>query len=254
MSPELEAAIAAAQAAGRLQRRRFGRQMAVQRKADDTPLTGADRDSEKLIRRMLGPVLGGCGFLGEEGGETPGKGGCRWIVDPLDGTKKFVRGLPFFGPCIALEREGEVALAVMHLPVLRETVWAERGQGAFLNGFPLQVSHESRLDRAYVVIGNEVAFYERGWGRPLQRLVRSSYHNPGFLDLYSYACLATGRVDAVVMVGEAPWDIAAARVIVEEAGGRMTDFTGAATIYSGTNLATNGHLHKPLLELLRPCR
>lgn len=254
MSPELEAAIAAAQAAGRLQRRRLGRHGSVESKEDDTPVTAADRDSEKLIRRMLGPVVRGCGFLGEESADTPGDGRCRWIVDPLDGTKKFVRGLPFFGACIALERDGELALGVMHLPVLRETLWAERGEGAFLNGAPIQVSPESRLDRAYVVIGNEVAFYERGWGRPLQGLARSSYHNPGFLDLYSYACLAAGRVDAVVMVGEAPWDIAAARVIVEEAGGRMTDFTGAHTIYSGTNLATNGHLHEPLLDLLRPCR
>jgi len=254
MSPELEAALAAARAAGRLQRRRFGRQGAVEMKADDTPVTSADRDSERLIRRMLDGVLPGAGFLTEEGGEVAGKGTTRWIVDPLDGTKKFVRALPFFGPCIALERDGAVTLGVMHLPAMKETLWAERGQGAFLNGEPIRVSEQTRLDRAYVVYSSEAEFYRRGWAKPLESLILGTYHNPGFLDLYSYASLACGRVDAVIDVGDSPWDIAAAQVIIEEAGGRLTDFAEDSTVYADTTLATNGSLHEALIELLTGCR
>lgn len=259
MGPELQAAIAAAQAAGRIQRRRFRRPQRVELKADDTPVTRADRESEAVIRRILEPVTPGCEFLGEETSppalsSPPSALVCRWIVDPLDGTKEFVRGLPFFGPCIALERDGELALGVIHLPALRETVWAERGSGAFLDGRPIRVSGEARIDRAYVVCGNEGEFHRRGWSAARGQLVRSTYHDPGFLDLYSYAALACGRVDAVVMVGEEPWDVAAARAIVEEAGGRFTDFRGSATIYGGTTLATNGPLHERLLPLLRECR
>ncbi len=254
MSPELEAAIGAAEAAGRLQRARFRHRERIELKADDTPVTAVDRDSETLIHEALLRALPKADFLGEESASTEEAAapttGTRWIVDPLDGTKKFVRGLPFFGPCIALERAGELVLGVMHLPILRETVWAEQGGGAFLNGRPIHVSEQSRLDRAYVAYSSESEFFRRGWAAPLERLIRESYHNPGFLDLYSYVCLAAGRVDAVVNIGEAPWDIAAARIIVEEAGGRLTDFTGASTVYGGTTLATNGELHRELLDLM----
>lgn len=258
-SPALQAAIGAALAAGRLQRRHFRASLSVETKPDDTPVTFVDRESELLIARRLQRAAPDCGFLGEESsGEAPPRepqrSGARWIVDPLDGTKKFVRGLPFFGPCIALERDGELALGVMHLPALNETLWAERGGGAFLNGEHIQVSDEPDLSRASVVYDNEVAFYDRGWSASLERVIRATYQNPGFLDLYSYAALACGRVDAVVMVGESPWDIAAARVIIEEAGGRLSDFRGAPTVYGGTTLATNGLLHPALLHVLQDCR
>jgi histidinol-phosphatase len=199
-------------------------------------------------------ALPGIDFLGEESATSAEAAGPsqekRWIVDPLDGTKKFVRGLPFFGPCIALEQAGELVLGVMHLPMLREIVWAERGGGAFLNGRGIHVSDQADLDRAYVAYSSEAEFYRRDWADRLERVIRESYHNPGFLDLYSYVCLAVGRVDAVINIGEAPWDIGAARVILEEAGGRLTDFTGAATVYGGTTLATNGKLHGALAEIL----
>jgi len=250
VSPELEAALDAAGAAGRLQRRRFRKPGAVELKADDTPVTKADRDSEKLIRRKLFGVVPGAGFLAEESDELVGEGGARWIVDPLDGTKKFVRGLPFFGPCIALERDGVITLGVMHLPMLGETYWAERGQGAFLNGERISVSQQARLDRAYVVYSSEAEFYRRGWAKQLKELILGTYHNPGFLDLYSYASLAAGRVDAVIDVGDSPWDVAGAQVIIEEAGGRMTDFAGGAAIYAETTLATNGGVHADLLNLV----
>jgi len=254
MSPELEAALAAARAAGRLQRRRLGRSGTVEMKSDDTPVTAADRDSERLIRKMLDGVVPGAGFLAEENEEVAGVAETQWIIDPLDGTKKFVRALPFFGPCVALEREGTIVLGVMHLPAMGETLWAERGRGAFRNGDPIRVSAQARPERAYVVYSSEVEFYRRGWAQSLQQLILGTYHHPGFLDLYSYASLACGRVDAVIDVGDSPWDIAAAQVIVEEAGGRLTDFIGASTVYTDTTLATNGALHEPLLEMLRECR
>jgi len=254
MSPELEAALSAARAAGRLQRRRFGRHGSVELKADDTPVTAVDRDSELIIRRSLQGVVPGAGFLGEEGEPELGDGTARWIVDPLDGTKKFVRGLPFFGPCIALERDGAIILGVMHLPALGETYWAERGGGACRNGEPIRVSSESRLDRAYVVQRVEIEFYRKGWAATHEKLIRGTYHNPGFLDLYSYASLACGRVDAIVDIAEEPWDIAAAKIIIEEAGGRLSDYINVPTVYADTTLATNGALHGELLDLLSSCR
>jgi histidinol phosphatase-like enzyme (inositol monophosphatase family) len=254
LSPELEAAIRAAQQAGRLQMRRFRRAQAVEQKADDTPVTATDRESEALIRRQLEASFPDYGFLGEEEGETTGAGAVRWIVDPLDGTKKYVRGLPFFGPCVALERDGKLQLGVMYLPALKEMLWAERGAGAFLNGEAVHVSSTASLDRAYVVRGYESEFFRRGWGPTIQRVASSTYHDPGFLDLYTYACLASGRIDAIVMVDEAPWDIAAASVIVEEAGGRLTDFQGERSVHHGTSVTSNGLLHDELLALLRDCR
>ncbi|MBM2809305.1 MAG: hisN [Chloroflexi bacterium] len=253
MTGELAAAIAAARAAGRLQRRRFGRRESFQLKADDTPVTATDRDSEDMIRKLLTNAVPGGGFLGEESGETAPEANVasRWIVDPLDGTKKFVRGLPFFGPCIALEVDSELQLGVMHLPAFKQTIWAERGAGAFLDGEPIHVSDQGRLDRAYVVYSSEAEFIRRGWSSALERLIVGSYHNPGFLDLYSYAMLACGRIDAIINIGESPWDIAAARVIVEEAGGRLTDFQGNPTVYAGTAVTSNGHLHEQLLRILR---
>jgi histidinol-phosphatase len=254
MSPELEAAIAAAEAAGRLQRRRFRRRQRIELKPDDTPVTKVDRDSETLIRVLLASCLPDAEFLGEESATSADAAGpsqqVRWVVDPLDGTKKFIRGLPFFGPCIALERQGDLVLGVMHLPLLRETIWAERGQGAFWNGAAVRVSEQAALDRAYVAYSSEAEFVRRGWGDRLERIMLGTYHHPGFLDLYSYVALACGRVDAVLNIGEAPWDIAAAQVILEEAGGRLTDFTGAATVYGGTTLATNDRLHEALLEIV----
>lgn len=231
----------------------------MEMKADDTPVTVIDRESEFIIKPRLARVAPEIGFLGEESATAieaagPLPSGARWIVDPLDGTKKFVRGLPFFGPSIALERDGELVLGVIHLPALRETLWAERDGGAYLNGQPIRVSAESDVHRAYVAYDNEIGFYAHGWSASLAALVQGTYHNPGFLDLYSYSLLAQGRVDAVVMNGEFPWDIAAAQVILEEAGGLLTDFTGQRSVYSGTTLATNGHLHPALMELLKDCR
>src|SRR5207249_11974752 len=132
--------------------------------------------------------------------------------------------------------------------------WAERGQGAFCNGEPIRVSGETHLDRAYVVHGSESQFYRRGWSEAQKGLILGTYHNPGFLDLYSYASLACGRVDAVIDVGDSPWDIAAAQVIIEAAGGRLTDFQGRSAIYSETTLATNGPLHEELMDMLAPRR
>jgi histidinol-phosphatase len=254
MSPELEAALEAAHAAGRIQRRRFRRSMAAEQKADDTPVTATDRDSEAAIRRILLDALPDASFVGEETGESGHNPALRWIVDPLDGTKKFVRGLPFFGPCIALERDGELVVGVIHLPILKETAWAERGAGAFMNGESIHVSDQRPLDRSYLVCGNEAGFLKRGWGVQLERLLNRSYHNPGFLDAYSYVSVACGRVDGIAMVGEAPWDIAAAQVLVQEAGGQLTDFSGTATVASGTSVTTNGRIHDEVLALVADCR
>jgi fructose-1,6-bisphosphatase/inositol monophosphatase family enzyme len=230
MSAELDVAIEAARDAGRLQLRRFRKGQSVRTKADDTPVTKTDLESEARIRERLQVAFPSYGFLGEEGGEVPTGGAARWIVDPLDGTKKYVRGLPFFGPCIALERDGVLQLGVMYLPAMRELLWAERRSGAYLNSAPIHVSATDDLARAYVVRGNEPGFLRRGWPEAARAPALTAYHDPGFLDLYSYASLACGRIDGIIMVDEAPWDIAAAAVIIEEAGGRLTDFSGVASV------------------------
>ena len=222
-------------------------------KADQTPVTQADREAEQAIVARLSAAFPDVGFLGEEFG-AQGAQGRRWIVDPIDGTKNFIRGIPYWATLIGLEEDGEVTLGVVHAPATGETLWAQRGRGAFANGEPLRVSGVDRLGEATLLHSslNYVRRLPPGryWDGFL-RLVDLTDRQRGFGDYFAYTFVLRGQAELMLEADLQPWDLAPFAVLFEEAGGRLTDFEGRPTIYSGTVLASNGRLHAEALAALR---
>jgi histidinol-phosphatase len=219
-------------------------------KSDATPVTQADREAEAAIVEILGRAFPEHGFLGEESGAR-GPQDVRWIIDPIDGTRNFVRRIPLWATLIALEEHGEVTCGVVHNAATGELYTARRGAGAHLDGRRLQVSDASGLDEAFFVhAGLKIVRGSPYWDGFL-RLIDASDRQRGFGDYAGYALVAQGKAEIYAEVDLKPWDLAACRILVEEAGGRFTDLEGRPTIYSGTALATNARLHDRVLELLR---
>ena len=246
----LDAALEAARAAGEIALRYFRGAFDVSLKADATPVTQADREAERAIVEILGRAFPDYGVLGEEFGGH-GAEDVRWIVDPIDGTKNFVRGIPLWATLIALEERGEVTVGVVHNPARGDLYWARRGGGAWKNGERVRVSDVSTLDRAFFVHAGLRLLRAAGCWDGFVRLVDATDRQRGFGDYVGYGLLAEGKAEIYMEVDLKPWDLAAPRILVEEAGGRFTDLAGRPTIYSGTALATNGRLHDAVLALLR---
>ena len=246
----LDAAVEAARAAGEIALGYFRGGVEVTLKADATPVTQADREAERAIVEILGRAFPEYGVLGEEFGGR-GSTDVRWIVDPIDGTKNFVRGIPLWATLIALEERGEVTVGVVHNPARGDLYTARRGGGAWKNGERVRVSDVSTLDGAFFVHAGLRLLREAGWWDGFVRLVDATDRQRGFGDYVGYGLLAEGKAEIYLEVDLKPWDLAAPRILVEEAGGRFTDLAGRPTIYSGTALATNGRLHDAVLALLR---
>ena len=246
----LGVAAEAARAAGRIALAYSRDGFDVSLKADQTPVTQADREAEQAIEKILGAAFPEYGCLGEEFGGR-GNQDIRWIVDPIDGTKNFVRGIPFWATLIALEDHGEVVAGVIHNPVSGELYTARRGGGAFLNGSRVRVSSVGDLAGATLLHAGLGLLRKAGHWDGFVRLVDATGRQRGFGDYLGYGLLAQGAAEIYAEVDLKPWDLAPCKIVVEEAGGRFTDFAGAPTIYSGTALATNGHLHDAVLALLR---
>jgi histidinol-phosphatase len=247
--PVLAAAVEAARAAGEVALKYYRTGFAVTLKPDLTPVTQADREAEQVIRDILARARPDCGFLGEElgaGGPTER----RWIVDPIDGTQNFVRHIPFWATLIALEEAGEVTVGVIHNPVTGDLYTARRHGGAQLNGAPLRVSPRADLGEAQLVHAGLDLLRRSGWWEGFVRVVDATARQRGFGDYYGYTLVAEGKAEIYLEADLKPWDLAACRLLVEEAGGRFTDFDGQPTIYTGTALVTNGHLHDAVLGLL----
>jgi histidinol-phosphatase len=225
------------------------RGLAVDTKADTTPVTEADRSAERAIRDRLAADRSHHGVVGEEYG-TDGPGNARWIIDPIDGTMNFVRGIPVWGALIGLELEGEVAVGVVSAPAIGHRWWAARGLGAYRNAEPIRVSAVSELQRAQLSYNSRVTAAEQGIGPQMADLEHRCWRTRGFGDFWSFMLVAEGAVDIAVEPIAALWDLAPLQVIVEEAGGRFTDLQGRATPGGGNALATNGMLHEEVLELL----
>jgi histidinol phosphatase-like enzyme (inositol monophosphatase family) len=248
----LEVATEAAWAGGRCTLRHFNAGVAVELKADRTPVTVADRESEAAIRAVIGRAFPDHAILGEEEGETAGAAPYRWIIDPLDGTRTFVRGVPLYGTLVGLEVRGVPAVGVVYLPVLGETVAAARGLGCTWNGVRCHVSGTTRLDDALVVVTDERSARQRSdaW----DRLVAASAMQRTWADCYGYVLVATGRAEVAIDPVMNVWDCAALLPVIEEAGGRFTDWRGTPTIHGGEAVATNGVLHGAVLDLLEQHR
>jgi len=250
-SPELQAALDAASEAAGIARSLYQSNLQVRLKADKSPVTDADLRCEAAIREILETRFPSYGFFGEETMSRGLDAENLWLVDPIDGTKAFVREYPMFSTQIALMRRGEIVLGVSSAPVYGELAYAERGCGAFLNGEPMSVSDISDIESATLSAGNlkSLASGSR-WGR-YGALVARVNRVRGYGDFLHYHLLGSGRVDVVIESDVNILDIAACVAIISEAGGHFSELGGApVTLQSKTVLATNGHLHAAVLSAL----
>lgn len=249
----LAAAVDAARAAGEVALKYYRGGFEVSLKPDLTPVTQADREAEQIIVEILTRAVPGAGFLGEEFGAQGGQER-RWIIDPIDGTRNFVRRIPVWATLIALEDQGEIVVGVVHNPVTGELYTARRGSGAWLNGEPLRVSTLAEIGQAQLLHADLGLLRRGGYWEGFVRLVDATARQRGFGDYLGYGLVSEGKAEIYLEVDLKPWDLAPCKLLVEEAGGRFTDFDGRPTIYSGSALATNGRLHDRTLALLRSAR
>jgi histidinol-phosphatase len=220
--------------------------LAVDTKADGTPVTAADRAAERLVRERIADRFPDDGVLGEEEPELLGRSGRRWIVDPIDGTKAFTRGVPLYSTLLALHDQDGPALGVIGLPALGQAVYAGRGLGCWSDGRPARVSETSTLDGAYLTTSG----YSNWPDRALLAVKHAGCALRTWGDGYGYALVAAGRVDAMVDPEVDLYDVAAMPVILTEAGGRFTTVDGREDAGGGSGVATNGRVHDQLLGLL----
>ena len=239
-----------ARAAGEVALGYFGTRIGVETKADDTPVTVADRETETLLRAEIERRYPEHGIFGEEHGEVRPSAPVRWILDPIDGTRSFVRGVPLWGVLIGIEIESEPVVGVVHLPALEETVTAARGLGCRWNGQPCTVSAESRLDRSLVLTTDEVAFHDHAAEAGWRALAAAARMTRSWGDCYGHVLVATGRAQVMVDPILAAWDAAPLLPILTEAGGCFTDLSGTPTIHGGSAVSGNPALHPQVLELL----
>jgi histidinol-phosphatase len=240
VSPDLELALRLADAADEISLGRFrARDLVIETKVDATPVTDADRTVETALRAILGEERPGDAILGEEEGAA-GTDARRWILDPIDGTRNYTRGIPVWATLVALEVDGIVQLGVVSAPALHRRWWAERGSGAHVNGDQIRVSAIHRVEDAVLTFALE---------QPLPTLADRAWHSRGYGDFWGHMLVAEGAADgAVDAVGVSIWDLAAVQPIVEEAGGAFTDFAGERRIDTGSAISSNGHLHRTLLD------
>jgi histidinol-phosphatase len=250
-SPELQAALDAAEQAGAIARSLYQHNLEVRIKSDKSPVTEADVRCEVAIREILEARFPAYGFCGEETGARDAGAESLWLVDPIDGTKAFVREYPMFSTQIALMRRGEIVLGVSSAPVYGELAYAERGRGAYLNGKRLGVSRVAAIAAAALSSGNLKTLATGGRWASYGALVARLDRIRGYGDFLHYHLLAGGKIDAVIETDVNILDIAACVAIVTEAGGRFTEVSGAPiTLESTSVLATNGPMHGPILAAL----
>jgi histidinol-phosphatase len=250
-SPFLDTALDAARAAAEVIRHYYQRNLEVVIKADKSPVTQADVETEQVIRKVISERFPAHGFYGEETGQSAIDAEYLWLVDPIDGTKAFVREYPFFSTQIALMHRGRLILGVSSAPVYGELAWGEIGKGAYLNDQPIKVSELDTIEASAISAGNlrTLANSDR-WGR-FGKLVARAHRIRGYGDFLHYHLLAAGKIDVVIESDVNILDIAALSVIVEAAGGKFTDLQGGAlTLDTTTVLASNGKLHSAVLSAL----
>lgn len=217
-------------------------------KEDRSPFTEVDVNSENIIKEKISAVFPNDGFLGEEFGESEGCSGRRWIIDPLDGTRPYIHGIPTHSILIALEDKGELVAGIAHFPALNETYWAVLGGGAFCNGEKISVSQTAAFDDA---MASGLGILDASTDKSSKLLVEmlnkcDSFY--GFMDAYSYTAVAAGKLDFCVSLLDKAWDRAPVALIVKEAGGVFCDFSGKETIYSKEFIVSNKNIAKSVLQ------
>jgi len=253
----LIAMIDIAQAAGRHTLKYFrSAELVVDAKSDDSPVTVADREAEQLVRRLIAEKFPSDTVQGEEFAEQTGTSSYRWVVDPIDGTKSFVCGVPLYSTLLALELDGQPLAGVIFIPALDEIVVAAMGQGSWYRSDDAEhwkrtaVSTKTDIDAAVFVTSQVDTFEARGADDAYKRLEKAAWISRSWGDGYGYLMIATGRADIMIDPECNPWDVAAILPIVVEAGGKFTDWKGNATTRGGDGVGTNGILHEAVLRLL----
>ncbi|MFZ1023836.1 MAG: inositol monophosphatase family protein, partial [Thermoplasmata archaeon] len=248
----LAVARTAARAGGARTLEHFGRRLLAEVKTDGSPVTIADRQSEAAIREVISATYPDHTILGEEGGLHAGNPEVRWIVDPLDGTKSFIHGVPLYGVLVGVEISGVARIGVIYLPALNELVEAASGLGCMWNGEAARVSTVADLEEATVLTTSVRGLEDAGV--PFRKLSSATRIQRGWGDCYGYALVATGRADVMIDSGVQIWDAAPLLPILEESGGRFTNWAGTRTILGQNGVGTNGRLHDAVLKILRPVR
>lgn len=236
--------------AGKITLRHFGAVLTSDTKRDGTPVTESDRAAETLLREKIGKRFPDHGILGEEFGESNSGADIRWILDPIDGTRSYIRGVPLYGVLIGIEVEGVPAVGVAHFPALGETVSAASGLGCNWNGRPARVSSINALADAAALTTEPAELLAGPLAEGWERLVRESSLARTWGDCYGHILVATGRAEIMIDPILSPWDAAPFVPILSEAGGRFTDKEGRARVDGGSGISTNGHLHDLVLALL----
>ncbi|MDQ4076773.1 MAG: histidinol-phosphatase [Chloroflexota bacterium] len=250
--PYLDFAIDAAWQAGRLTLQYFQAAFDVEWKGDDSPVTVADRGAEELLRRLIEEKYPDHAIVGEEFGEDYREDATfRWILDPIDGTRSFIHGVPLYAVLVGLEVEGEMVVGVANFPGLNELVAAATGQGCRWNGRPCRVSQVERLSEALVCFTDAANFAAYNRAEVWERLAGALHTQRGWGDAYGHVLVATGRAEAMLDPIMSVWDCAALLPILQEAGGTFTDWEGNTTAYAGEAISTNGRVLKEILELVR---
>lgn len=250
LSTLLEFGVDVAWRAGRATLAHFQTGVATETKSDQSPVTIADREAERIVRERIEARFPNDGVLGEEFGVTRPDARRRWIVDPIDGTRSFIHGVPLYGVLLALEEDGEAVIGVIHLPALAETVYAARGEGCWWDGRRTSVSNATDLGQALVLTTDASPAQSHdvvaGWDRLRTRagLTRT------WGDCYGYALVATGRAEAMLDPILSIWDAAAIAPVIQEAGGVITDWHGRTGYNHGTLVATNAALAREVRGLL----
>lgn len=245
---ELDLALHLAAEAGKAVLPHFRTTLAVETKADNSPVTIADRGAEELLRNLMEKHTPGYGIIGEEFGETPGKSGREWVIDPIDGTKAFIHGVPLFGTMLALLEKGKAVLGVIQLPALGHVLHATQGGGAWVDGQPARVSQVATLEESLILDGSSTTMERLGHGPSWSELRRRAKLHRGWGDCYGHFLVATGGAELMADPIVEIWDIASLQVIIPEAGGRFTSFAGHDSITERSAISSNGRFHDAIVN------
>ena len=261
LDQRLDVAVALARSAGRSTLTHYREEIPVDWKADQSPVTIADREAEKALRVEVASAFPDDGCVGEEFGETPGSNSYTWIFDPIDGTKSFISGVPLFGTLVAVLREGVPVVGVVYFPGLDEMIYGAEGRGAWqirsaATPEPARVATTASLEDGLFVLTDPLAFTDGGpeVAATYQRLAQTAWLTRTWGDCYGYYLVATGRATVMVDPELKIWDAAPMLPILQEAGGHYSDWDGNRSVSTGSAIATNGLVHQQVLDIVEQCR
>jgi len=247
----LSVARGAAQKGGQRAMKYFRKKVSVIKKVDRSPVTRADREAEIVIREYIAKSFPDHQLCGEEfGWDKNRRSDFKWWIDPVDGTRLFVRGLPFWGTLVSLEYKGEVVLGVIYHPAGQLTIWAAKGMGCFANGNRVHVSKIPNLKAGTLTYGG-LRLTPKSYRKKLTDLIATCYDDRGYGDCFGHGFVIMGMTEAMLDPVVKPYDVAAIKICVEEAGGKFTDLKGNKTIYGGNALSSNGLVHSQVLRAVR---